>query len=109
MGEAGGVVGEDPHHPDQCAVVGGVAEVEGNERGVCLRVGVDPGLVGAVEGDHFGAVEGDGCGGGGGLLVEGVVDTDCGGGADSGDSSSEEELSPGRPGSTCALIGRGHY
>ena len=49
LGEPGGVVGEQPHHPAERARSTPRQQVEGDERGVRLGRGVDAGLVEAVE------------------------------------------------------------
>ncbi len=98
--EACRVVGEDAQQPPQSLTVGRIEQVEREEEAVRLRRGVDAGLVSAEERHGLLAVHRRRGGGGGtGILpVQGVVDSDRRGRADADDSSSEEELPPGRPG-----------
>jgi hypothetical protein len=88
-----------------------LAEIEAEEDAVCLRCGIDTGLVDSEErhceltvhrgGDRFRCAL---------LAVQGEVHSHGRDRADSGDSASEEELPPGRPGAAGAgaLKGRRH-
>ncbi|CAI7640701.1 unnamed protein product, partial [Penicillium discolor] len=99
LGEPRRVVRENTQEPAESVAVDLRPEVERHERAVRLGRGVDPCLMDTVERDGEGAVER--CGGRGSLRVrsrEGEVGPDRDGGADTGDSPSEEELPPGRAG-----------
>ena len=110
--EPGRVVCQDPHQADKPFAVHIIMEVEAHEDTVRLRRGVDAGLVRAEERDLLHAVHRSGDRLRVVLLsVQGEIHSDSRHRADTGDSSSEEELSPGRPGATGAgaLSGRRHH
>ena len=110
--EPGRIVRQDPHQANEPFAVHVIMEVEAHENTVSLRCGVDTGLVRAEEGHRLVAVHRSGdrlrvvL-----LIVQGEIHSDRRDRADAGDSSSEEELSPGRPGATGAgaLSGRRHH
>lgn len=109
--EARRVVGQESHESGEGISVDIVVEVQADEDAVGLGSGVDTGLMGAEERHGLVSVHRHGCGFRRGVRsIQGEVRSDGRDRADTGDSSSEEELPPGRPGAggAGALNGRRH-